>query len=289
MGRDACQTSTAARTLFEEADRILERPLSRLCFDGPDDELRRTENAQPALFLCGLAYLAAAREAGADVGQPVFAAGHSLGEYTALAAAGSISFETGLRLVAERGRLMSEAGRSAPGTMAAIMGLAGDAIRDLCRQAGAELCNLNSPAQSVVGGRPEAVERAMALARERGGKATALNVSGAFHTSLMRPVAENLAERIAAAEIGRPQVPVIGNSTARALTTADEVRRELVAQLTSPVLWQASVEYMAGEGVTLFIEFGPGRVLTGLIRRIAPGVRVQNVNGAAGLAAAGGA
>jgi len=286
MGRDVFEASAAARSLFERADRVLDRPLSRLCFEGPEDELRRTANAQPAIFVASLAYLEAAREQGAVATEPAYAAGHSLGEYTALVAAGAIDFEAALLLVAERGRLMEQAGRMNPGTMAAIMALDADAVRALCRDAGAELCNLNSTGQSVVGGTAAAVERAMALANERGGKAVALNVGGAFHTSLMQPAADGMQAAVAHAPIRDPRVPVVGNWTAQPLTSAAEIRRELVAQLTSPVLWQASVEFMAAAGVSTFIEFGPGRVLTGLIKRIAPAARLLNVNSAVALSTA---
>lgn len=286
MGRDAFEASAAARSLFERADRVLDRPLSRLCFEGPDDELRRTANAQPAIFVASLAYFEAARERGAVATEPAYAAGHSLGEYTALVAAGALDFEAALLLVAERGRLMEEAGRINPGTMAAIMALDADAVRALCRDSGAELCNLNSAGQSVIGGTAAAVERAMTLAKERGGKAVALNVGGAFHTSLMQPAADGMQAAVARAPVRDPRVPVVGNWTAQPLTSAAEIRRELVAQLTSPVLWQASVEFMATAGVSTFIEFGPGRVLTGLIKRIAPAARLLNVNSAAALSTA---
>lgn len=284
MGRDVFDTSARARALFQQADQILARPLSRLCFEGPDEDLRRTANAQPAIFVTSLAYLEAAREQGGAGAEPVYAAGHSLGEYTALVAAGAIDFESALWLVAERGRLMEEAGRINPGAMAAIMALDADAVRDLCRDAGAELCNLNSAGQSVIGGTVTAVERAMALAKDRGGKAVALNVSGAFHTSLMQPAAEGMRAALTRVAIRDPRLPVIGNATAQPLVAATDVRSELIAQLTSPVLWQASVELMATAGVTTFVEFGPGRVLTGLIKRIVPTARLRNVNSAASLA-----
>ncbi|HEY8490638.1 MAG TPA: ACP S-malonyltransferase, partial [Dehalococcoidia bacterium] len=280
MGRDLYQASPAARAVFQTADRVLGFPLSTLCFEGPEEELRRTVNTQPAIMAVSLAALAAARESGPAAGvRPAFVAGHSLGEYTALVAAGALDLETGLRLVRERGRLMQEAGERNPGTMAAIIGLEEEAVAALCREAGAELCNLNGGGQIAVGGPEAAVARAMELARERGAaRAVPLNVGGAFHTSLMAPAAEGMRRAVAEVQFRDPAVPVVANCTARPLTTAEEVRQELVDQLCSAVQWERSVRWMTEAGVTTFWEIGPGRVLAGLIRRIAgKGVDVVNL------------
>ncbi|MER3420425.1 MAG: malonyl CoA-acyl carrier protein transacylase, partial [Chloroflexota bacterium] len=195
MGRDVYDASPAARAVFRRADDVLDMPLSRLCFEGPEEELRQTVNAQPAIVTVSIALLEAARERDHELvrGRPRFVAGHSLGEYTALIAAGALSFEDGLLLVRERGRLMQEAGERNPGTMAAIMGLDEGVVEALCRESGAEICNLNGAGQIVIGGRRPAVLRAMDLARAHGAvKVTELNVSGAFHSSLMQPAVDGM-------------------------------------------------------------------------------------------------
>ena len=278
MGRDLYDTFPVARDLLDEADAILGYPLTRLCFEGPEEDLQQTIHAQPALFVVSLACLAVARAEGALTGRPAFLAGHSLGEYTALVAAEALSFADGLRLVHERGRLMHEAGERVPGAMAAVMGLPEDKVAAICEESGAELCNLNSPRQAVIGGPLDAVERAIELARARGARHLArLNVSGAFHTSLMGPAADGMAQAIVGVPLAEARVPVVANSSAQPMVTADAIRDELLRQLCRPVLWQRSVEYMVAEGVTGFVEIGPGRVLTSLIRRIDDSVTVRNI------------
>jgi [acyl-carrier-protein] S-malonyltransferase len=211
-------------------------------------------------------------------GRPAFLAGHSLGEYTALVAAGTLSFADGLRLVHERGRLMHEAGERVPGAMAAVMGLPEEKVADLCQESGAELCNLNSPRQAVIGGPVAAVERALELARARGARHLArLNVSGAFHTSLMGPAADGMAQAVADVPFATARAPIVANSSAQPMVDAAAIREELLRQLCRPVLWQRSVEYMLAEGVTSFVEIGPGRVLTSLIRRIDGAATVRNI------------
>ena len=280
MGQDVLQASPAARRLFQDADSILGRPLSQICFQGPDDLLRQTENAQPAIMVVSLACLAAAEERGLLSSlTPLHVAGHSLGEYTAAVAANALSFEDGLRLVQERGRLMKLAGEQNPGTMAAILGLDEEKAAALCGETGAEVCNLNAPGQIVIGGSIEAVETAMERARSYGARrAVRLNVSGAFHTSLMGPAVEGMSKALGQVEIRAPSVPVIGNGSAEPLATASALREELLYQLTHPVQWQRSVERMVGGGVSTFVELGPGEVLCGLIRRIAPEARTLSIN-----------
>jgi [acyl-carrier-protein] S-malonyltransferase len=286
MGQDVLQASPAARRLFQDADSILGRPLSQICFQGPDDLLRQTENAQPAIMVVSLACLAAAEERGLLSSlTPLYVAGHSLGEYTAAVAANALSFEDGLRLVQERGRLMKLAGEQNPGTMAAILGLDEEKAAALCGETGAEVCNLNAPGQIVIGGSIEAVETAMERARSYGARrAVRLNVSGAFHTSLMGPAVEGMSKALGQVEIRAPSVPVIGNGSAEPLATAGALREELLYQLTHPVQWQRSVERMVGGGVSTFVELGPGEVLCGLIRRIAPEARTLSINGVDSLA-----
>ena len=278
MGRDLYETYPAARRLLDEADATLGYPLTHLCFEGPEESLQQTVHAQPAIMAVSLACLAAARAQGALNGKPAFLAGHSLGEYTALVAAGALSFADALRLVRERGRLMHEAGERVPGAMAAVMGLPEEKVATLCQESGAELCNLNSPGQAVIGGPLEAVERAIELARARGARHLArLNVSGAFHTSLMGPAADGMAQAIARVPLAKARVPIVANSSAEPMVAAAAIREELLRQLCRPVLWQRSIEFMVTQGVTSFVEIGPGRVLASLIRRIDGSVSVRNI------------
>ena len=286
-GRDLYEASAAARRVFQRADAALGFPLSELCFHGPEDTLRQTVNAQPAIMAVSLACLEAAREDGLLAEEPAFVAGHSLGEYTALVAAGALDLEDGLRLVRERGRLMQMAGEERPGTMAAILGLDEETAAAVCRETGAQVCNLNAPGQIVIGGTLAAVEAALDLARQRGARrAMPLNVSGAFHTDLMTPAVKGMARALERVTLRDPQIPVLANGSARPLTSAGQVRDELLYQLDHPVQWQRSVEYMASAGVDTFIELGPGQVLTGLIRRIVPGARLLNIDSMAAIEAA---
>ena len=284
MGRDLFDGSAAARRLFGTADETLGYSISQLCFDGPAETLQDTRHAQPALFTASLACLEAAREFGALPKEaPAFVAGHSLGEYTALVAAGALDFEDGLRLVQERGRLMQLAAEQQPGSMAALLGLDEESVTAICRETGAEVCNINAPGQVVIGGRPNAVDAAMALALERGAqRGVKLRVSGGFHTSLMRPAAEGMARAVAAAPMRDPEVPIVANTTARPITTAGALREELVQQLVQPVQWVQSIQYLREQGVDSVIEFGPGRVLTGLAKRIDRSLGVRNVSDLAG-------
>ena len=291
-GADLYEASPAARLVFEQADAALGFPLSDLCFHGPEDVLRQTINAQPAIMAASLACLEAAREAGlvgndeTRFGEPAFVAGHSLGEYTALVAAGVLALEDGFRLVRERGSLMQMAGERQPGTMAALLGLDEETVAAVCRETGAQLCNLNAPGQTVIGGTLAAVEAAVGMARQRGARrAIPLNVSGAFHTDLMAPAVEGMARALEGAALGDPRVPVIANGSGRPLTSGDQLREELLYQLAHPVQWQRSVEHMAGAGVGTFVEIGPGQVLTGLIRRIVPGARLVNIDSVAAIEA----
>jgi [acyl-carrier-protein] S-malonyltransferase len=292
-GADLYEASPAARLVFDRADATLGFPLSELCFRGPEDVLRQTINAQPAIMAVSLACLEAAREGGlvgsaqARLAEPAFVAGHSLGEYTALVAAGVLELEDGFRLVRERGRLMQMAGEQQPGTMAALLGLDEETVGQVCRETGAQVCNLNAPGQIVIGGTLAAVEAALGTARQRGARrAIPLNVSGAFHTDLMAPAVEGMARALEGTVLRDPCIPVIANGSGRPMTSAEQVREELLYQLAHPVQWQRSVEHMAGAGVGTFVEIGPGQVLTGLIRRIVPGARLINVDSVAAIEAA---
>jgi len=277
MGRDLYDTSPPARAIFDQADATLRFAVTRLCFEGPEEVLTATENAQPALLTVSAALLAALATRAESWS---FVAGHSLGEYSALVAAGALDFPTALRLVRRRGELMAAADE---GVMAAIIGMDEQPLEAICREASAVgapvvIANYNAPGQLVISGAATAVDRAMALAKQRGAKRTLpLKVSAAFHSPLMHAAAEGLAQAVGDVPIADARVPVISNVVTEALVDADAIRHELVAQVTAPVQWIASVRYIAEAGVDTFVEIGPGVVLTGLIKRITPGARLVNV------------
>jgi [acyl-carrier-protein] S-malonyltransferase len=279
MGLAAYQSSTAARAVFDSADLALQTGLSRLCFEGPEDELTRTINAQPAILTTSLAYLAAVLESGALEELPAFLAGHSLGEYTALVAAGSLNFADAVRLVRERGRLMEEAGERTAGTMAAIVGLTEEVVTEICRQSGAEACNFNARTQIVIGGPPQAIADAATLARERGGRGLSMNVAGAFHTSLMEPAVEAFQKLLEGESLADPVIPVIGNVSAAPLRTAAECRSDLERQIASPVHWHQSILHMLEAGVRTFVELGPGKALTTMLKRDSPELELISLDG----------
>jgi len=279
MGRDLYDNFSSARAVFEEADEAVGFPLSRLCFEGPEDELRQTINAQPALVATSFACLKAAEEVseGDGLPPPAFVAGHSLGEYTALAAADVLDFANTVYLARERGRLMYEAGMKQPGSMAAIIGLEESALAEVCRETDTRIANINCPGQMVISGAVDNITRAAELAKARGAARTIpLQVSGAFHTPLMQPAVDGLSEIMPTLMFQAPTVPIIANTTAQPLTTGEEVKAELLEQLCHSVQWQRSIEYMIDNGVTRFIEIGPGKVLTGLVRRINRDVEALN-------------
>lgn len=285
MGRDLYDNFAAAKAVIDQADEVLKFPLSKLYFEGPEEELRQTINAQPALLTIGFACLKAMQEvAGASLPVPAFTAGHSLGEYTALVAAGVFDFATAVYLARERGRLMQEAGTKTAGGMVAVLGMEEAALNEVCRETGTNIANYNSPGQLVISGAAENIARAVELAKARGAsRAVPLQVSGAFHSPLMKPAEEALQQIITGMAFRDPAVPVIGNTTALPLTNAGEVKAELTRQLCHGVQWQRSVEYMAAQGVNTFVEIGPGKVLTGLVRRINREARTANVSDVASL------
>lgn len=278
MGKALAEAYAPARAIFEEADAVLGRPLSRLCFEGPEDELQRTENTQPALYTTSAAALAALRAEGFDGG---VAAGHSLGEYTALYAAGALDFATGLRLVQARGRAMEEAGRRRPGTMAAVLGLDDAKVDPVCREASGDgivvAANLNSPGQIVLSGDEAALDRALALASAKGAKrGIKLKVGGAFHSPLMEDAVALLRPELERAAIRAPRLRFVANVSADFLAEPEAIRASLLSQITSCVRWSQSVERIRDAGVTDFIEVGAGKVLTGLLRRIDKNLRGYN-------------
>jgi [acyl-carrier-protein] S-malonyltransferase len=293
MGRDLYETYPEARALFDEAERVLGFPLSKLCFEGPEEKLDDTFNTQPALLTVSVALLRTLELNQPHLLTPLTVAGHSMGEYTALVAAEALDFAYGLKLVRERGRVMKEAGELHPGAMAAIIGLDAETLEDICQRArlqfpasSVQIANYNSPGQIVISGHKEAMGRAMELAGERGAKRVIpLAVSIASHSPLMQPAAEAFADIVAQVDFHQPRVFVVANVTAAPITTVAEIREELVEQLTSTVRWVESVQYMIAQGVTTFVEIGPKNVLTGLIRRIDKSVRTVNVGDVAGVEA----
>jgi [acyl-carrier-protein] S-malonyltransferase len=276
MGKALYDASAAARQIFDQADEILDFPLSRLCFHGPADELEDTINAQPAILTVSIAALEALKERLAEAGHrvdPTVVAGHSLGEFSALVAAGVIDFPAGLRLVRERGRLMKEAGEVSPGGMAAIIGLDADTLNAVCDAAAdgdvITVANDNCPGQTVISGEITALLRAMEMAKDRGAKRVArLGICIASHSPLLERVSSGLGEIMGRLSLGAPQIPVVANVTATAMLSVDDVRQELAHHVERPVNWTRSVMEMVNSGATTFVEVGPGQVLSGLIRRI---------------------
>ncbi len=280
MMKDLYEASSKARNVIDLADDILGYKLSRICFEGPPEALQQTENTQPAIFLHGYVLYILLRDAGI---QPVAAAGHSLGEYTALVASQALSFEDGLRLVRLRGQLMNQAGEDMPGTMAAIVGLDADSVITLCniaRQAGiVQPANFNAPGQIVISGSIEGVTEAMEEAKNRGARLVKeLEVSGAFHSPLMQSAQDGLAEALQRTTVKDAVIPVFANVTGNAVTVPDEIRTLLRDQIISPVRWRLSMNNMVAEGYAHFLEVGPGKVLQGLFKRIEPSVEIDTVD-----------
>lgn len=276
MGRSLYESSEGARRVFQQADEVLGFPLSSLCFDGPAAELEDTINAQPAILTTSIAFFEALREHWNQRGEPIepaYVAGHSLGEFSALVAAGVLDFTDALRLVRERGRLMKEAGETQPGGMAAVIGLDTGTLEEVCTEACSVgivvVANDNCPGQVVISGEIAALERAMALASARRAKRVVrLGVSIASHSPLMAGAARQFTDVVDRIDLRDPLVPVVANVRAEGLKTAAEVRQEICEQMIRPVRWTDSVRWMADNGAGTFLEIGPGKVLSGLIRRI---------------------
>lgn len=278
MGKELAATYPAAADLFRQADEILGWPLSKICWEGPEEELTKTSVCQPALYVHGLAALAVAREKSGDFAV-AGAAGLSLGEFTAHAAAGTFDFATGLRLVAQRGLFMQEACEATKGGMAAMIGAEENAVRDLAAQADVDVANLNSPGQIVVSGEASKVAVAAGLAKDFGiRKAVELKVAGAFHSRLMQPAYERLADVLAATEIHTPRFPVVCNVEGRPVGDPYAIRRTLADQVTGSVRWTDCVACLLDElGCDTFLELGPGTTLAGMIARIRKGTPVQSI------------
>jgi len=287
MGRELADQFPSARGVFERADAALGFPLSRLCFEGPAEELQLTENTQPAVLTCSIAAWSVLRESLT----PDYVAGHSLGEYSALVAAGALDFEEAVKLVRRRGQYMQEATPPGVGAMAALLGLPDGTLERICAEAAqgevVSPANLNSPDQVVIAGHKGAVERAATLAKAAGAKrAVLLAVSAPFHSPLMKPARRRLAADLAVTRFADLRIPLVNNFAAREIHRAEQARQGLVDQVPNPVRWEASIRLLAARGVSRFIEIGPGRVLTGLLRNIDRSLKGLNVEDRKSLEAA---
>lgn len=281
MGRDLAQEFPGAAQLFQQADQTLARPLSRAAWEGPIDELTKTSNCQPALFVHGLACLSALRELAGEFSIEA-AAGLSLGELTAHAAAGTFGFASGLQLVQNRGELMEEACAATAGAMAAMIGAEESAVRQLAADCDVDIANINAPGQIVISGEAAKVELAVSLAREHGiRRATLLKVAGAYHSRLMNRAYVKLGEELVNTQMQMPRFPVVSNVTGQVVETLPEIRRTLQEQVTATVRWADCIETLLGRGCDLFVELGPGGVLAGLLQRIRKDVNVITVSDAA--------
>ena len=280
MGADLYNIYSSVREIFDEADTALGFPLSRLCFEGPEEELIKTKNVQPAILVISIACLKAAQQnSNKKLPLPSFVAGHSLGEYSALVAASVLSLPDAVSLVRERGRLMYEAGQKNPGSMLAIIGLGEEVVKSICFHSKTEISNVNCPGQIVISGAIDALGEANKLAKIKSARVIPLKVSGAFHSALMEPIIAEFSEVLSRVVFQPPMIPIIANATAQPLTNVDAIKEELAKQLRNCIQWQKSIEYMMSEGVTAFHEIGPGKVLSGLIRRIDPELQTFNISG----------
>jgi [acyl-carrier-protein] S-malonyltransferase len=288
MGRDLYDNFHESRAVFDEADAALGFPISKICFEGSEDDLKLTENTQPAILTVSVAAYRALEKRGVV---PDFAAGHSLGEYSALVAAGAMTFSDSVKLARRRGGYMQAAVPAGEGAMAAILGLSPSDVADICKKAADQEivspANLNSPEQTVISGHASAVKRAVEIASQSGAKRSViLPVSAPFHCELMKPAQDSFGKDLLATKFSPLRFPVVTNADAQAITTGDEAREALIRQITLPVRWLESIREMIDSGVTVFIEVGPGKVLTGLMRQIDRSVRCFNVEDSASLQAA---
>jgi [acyl-carrier-protein] S-malonyltransferase len=279
MGKELAEKYAAAKSAFEEADKALGFSISKLCFEGTEEDLKLTANTQPAILTCSVAVSRVLAEKGLE---PDYVAGHSLGEYSALVAAGSLKFADAVRLVRKRGTYMQDAVPAGVGAMAAIMGLSHAVVAEVCKRAAlGEVCaaaNLNSPEQTVISGHADAIKRAVELASQAGAKrAVILPVSAPFHSALMGPMQEKLEQDLRGAEFSNLRVPLVTNVDADTISSGNEAREALIRQVSMPVRWEESVRLMIDEGVNTLVEVGPGKVLTGLLRQIERSVAALNI------------
>jgi len=285
MGRDVVAAYPAAREVFDRAGQVLGVDLASVCFNGPPEALEATDIQQPAIFTTSVAIWCAMREVAPSGFRFDAAAGLSLGEYTALHVAGGLTFEDALRVLARRGQLMQEAARARPGGMISLMGLEPDQVRRLCEEAAdagvVRPANFNCPGQIVVSGERPACERVLALAEQRGARAVVLKVAGAFHSPLMQPASDGLREALAGTAVQTPSIPVFANVNAQPHRDPDTIRDWLVQQVVQPVQWQSIIENLIRSGFDRFVEIGPGKTLSGLVRRIDRNVSAVSINSAA--------
>ncbi len=279
MGKDLYETFPESKVVFDKADKVLGFSLSKLCFDGPQEELTKTHNCQPAILVTSIAaweaFKTTARYSPSSIS---YAAGLSLGEYSALVAIGAIGLEEAVLLVRKRGEFMEEEALKSPGGMASIIGLDLTVIKDICAKTKAEVANINCPGQIVISGGKKDVEAAVKLAEEKGARrAILLEVSGAFHSSYMRQAALKLSGELEKIKISAPQVPLVNNVEAKPITSPEEIKINLIKQITGSVLWEDSMKFILSQGTKNFIEFGPGKVLKGLMRRIDDTAQVTNI------------
>lgn len=279
MGKDLYDLIPESRRIFEEADKILGFSLTRLMFEGPQEELTRTKNCQPAVFTLSIAVLEAFNSTvKSNAFVPQYTAGLSLGEYSALVLASILTFEDGLKLVKKRAELMEDAAKKYPGKMSAILGLDKAAANQICQLTATSIANLNCPGQVVISGEAKNIEEAKRLALEKGSKrAIDLEVSGAFHSSLMYEAALRFKEFLKGFQLRPASIPVISNVTAKPQFEPSEIRENLVKQIFSPVLWEDSIRFIAAKGIKVFYEIGPGNILKGIVRKIDPNVNVINI------------
>ena len=276
MGKDLYESFPESRSIFDRAEKILGFDLKKACFEGPGEQLKVTKISQPAIVTVSIAAFEAFKAKNKTTAS--YMAGLSLGEYSALIASGALTFEDGIRLIKKRGELMDAAAKKFPGKMAAVLDLAADRVKEICLASGAEIANLNCPGQIVISGKSAAIDQAVILCAEAGAKRVIpLEVSGAFHSSLMSEAAAGLKEALDKALISAPTVPVVSNYTALPQDKLEQIKANLVQQVRSPVKWEDSMRFILAKGVTNFIEFGPGKVLKGLMCKIDSSAQVANI------------
>jgi len=277
MGKDLYKNFPVAKELFDNSCEILDFDLKKLCFEGPSDLLSTTSNSQPAILATSIASLKVMQSVIPGLSAHC-ALGLSLGEYSALVAAGSLSFNDGLKLVHSRGTFMEEASKDNPGKMASILGLSAEEVEEICKTSNAEIANLNCPGQVVISGKNDAIEKAAVLAKEKGAKRTVmLDVSGPFHSSLMSSAATKLDRALSNVKFSLPTIPVISNINAAYETKEDEIKQNLVTQVSHRTYWEKSIKLVTTSGINTFVEIGPGKVLKGLLRKIDRNLIVHNV------------
>ncbi len=282
MGLDLYVHYSSAREVFDEVDKALGFPLSHLCFEGPQEDLRQTINVQPAVLTTSIACFRAAQEVSKNgIPEPTFVAGHDVGTYAALVAAGALSLSDAVRLIRERGRLMNEAGQRTVGGMVSMTGLDIEIFKTISFSTGAEIAYIDAPDQVTLSGNQDSLTKAKRLAQIKGARRILpLRVSGPFNSSLMEPAITRLRNAISEFSFNKPSFPVVANATAQPLIDLEAIKEELVSQIVRPVQWQQSVETMISQGVTTFFEMGPGEILTKLIKRISPGAQTFNISSA---------